>query len=69
MRKRHCLGSWASGRVVDAFAVSGGHDWPRIWLVPAAGAAIVLVLFALFFRSQETEARATAPIASGAGAR
>jgi nucleoside transporter len=63
------LGSWASGRVVDAFAVSGGHDWPRIWLVPAAGAAIVLVLFALFFRSQETEARATAPIASGAGAR
>ena len=63
------LGSWASGRVVDAFAVSGGHDWPRIWLVPAAGAATVLVLFALFFRSQETEARATAPIASGAGVR
>ena len=63
------LGSWASGRVVDAFAVSGGHDWPRIWLVPAAGAASVLVLFALLFRSQDAEARATTPIASGAGAR
>jgi nucleoside transporter len=54
------LGSWASGRVVDAFAANPGHDWHRIWLVPAAGAAAVLLLFALFFRSDEKEARAEA---------
>ena len=50
------IGSWASGKVVDMFATpGGGHDWHQIWLVPAAGAFVVLVLFALFFRSSETE--------------
>jgi nucleoside transporter len=55
------IGSWLSGRVVDAYvtADSIGHDWQRIWLVPAAMAGAVLVLFALFFRDQKSaEARA-----------
>jgi nucleoside transporter len=55
------IGSWLSGRVVDAYVVAGevGHDWEKIWLVPAAMAAAVLVLFALFFRDNKTaEARA-----------
>jgi len=53
------IGSWVSGRVVNAYRLEGGdHDWYRIWLVPAAGAAIVLVLFALFFRSAETDRQA-----------
>src|SRR5688572_9237859 len=49
------IGSWASGRVVDAYATVGAngvaaHDWRSIWMVPAIGAAVILVIFALLFR-------------------
>lgn len=50
------IGSWLSGRVVDSYVLAGGggHDWQSIWLVPAAMAGAVLVLFALFFRATDT---------------
>ena len=49
------IGSWVSGKVVDAYAITGPngvvtHDWRSIWLVPAVGAGIILVVFALLFR-------------------
>jgi nucleoside transporter len=49
------IGAWVSGRVVDAFRVGDGHAWDQIWLVPAAGAAAVLILFTLLFRSSEAQ--------------
>ena len=48
------IGSYLSGMVVDLYATSAGHAWEKIWIVPAAGAAGVLVLFGLFFQSTRT---------------
>ena len=53
------VGSWLSGKVVDAYAIAGDpptHDWSQIWLVPAIGAAGVLLLFALAFKDRPRRA-------------
>ena len=49
------IGSWVSGKVVQAYEVTDAsgvvsHDWQSIWLVPAIGAAVILVIFAVLFR-------------------
>ncbi len=49
------IGSWVSGKVVDAYAITDAtgavtHDWQSIWMVPAIGAAVILVIFAVLFR-------------------
>jgi len=45
------VGSWLSGRIVDAHVLpEGGHDWAAIWRIPALGALVIFVLFAVLFR-------------------
>jgi nucleoside transporter len=45
------VGSWASGRIVDAHLLpDGGHDWTAIWQIPAIGALVIFVLFAVLFK-------------------
>jgi nucleoside transporter len=55
------IGAWASGQVVQAYATttaSGAvsHLWASIWVVPAAAAAAVLVIFALAFNPKKATA-------------
>jgi MFS family permease len=50
------VGSWLSGRVVDANRLATGHDWQTIWLIPAGMAVAVLLVFAVAFRPEEAAA-------------
>jgi nucleoside transporter len=50
------IGFVISGPIVAAYKTSETmHNWHTIWLIPAAIAAVVLVLFMLFFRDSNKE--------------
>ena len=63
------IGSWVSGRVVDAHAIGVGgavqHDWRAIWVVPALGAFAVLLIFAALFTAKATPVVGVAEPATG----
>ena len=48
------IGTWFSGFVVDHYKIADGHDWLKIWSVPAYIAVGVLILFILFFRERKS---------------
>ena len=52
------IGSWIAGIVADMYTVEGVKNWTSIWMVPAGIAAIVLVLFILFFQDNKVKAEA-----------
>jgi nucleoside transporter len=50
----YLIGAWASGAVVSHYAAGAAgavtHDWAKIWMIPAAGALAIFIIFALIFR-------------------
>ena len=46
------LGNMISGFVVDHYTVDGMKNWASIWMVPAIGASLCLVLFVLLWRDR-----------------
>lgn len=50
------IGSWIAGVVADIYTVDGVKNWTSIWMVPAGIAAVVLVLFVLFFKDNKVKA-------------
>ncbi len=46
------IGTWFSGFVVDFYKAGAGHDWTKIWLVPAYIAAGVFIYFMLVFKEK-----------------
>ena len=58
------IGSWIAGLVADLYTVDGVKDWTSIWMVPAGIAAVVLVLFVVFFVDNKTQASTVEEIAT-----
>ena len=47
------IGFKIAGIITDAYATNTGFDYKMIWLIPAAIAAAVMVLFMLFFKDEK----------------
>lgn len=52
------IGSKLSGIVLDKYTITDAsgiivHDWNGVWMIPAAIAAVVLVLFIIFFKDND----------------
>jgi nucleoside transporter len=48
------IGFWVAGQVSEAYKTPEGHDWQKIWMVPAVIAAVVVVIFLLLFKDRST---------------
>ncbi|MEE9438625.1 MAG: MFS transporter [Saprospiraceae bacterium] len=46
------VGFIVAGKIADANIVADIHDWKNIWIFPALFAAVVMVLFAMFFKDE-----------------
>ena len=50
------VGFWVAGKISDTYLTPDGlHNWEMIWLLPAAFALGVLLLFMLIFKDEEIE--------------
>ncbi len=50
------IGFWVAGKISDKYLIAENtHSWQEIWMFPAGFAAVVLILFALFFKNEKIE--------------
>ncbi len=48
------IGFWVAGKITDYYLLSESvHNWQGVWLLPAAFALLVMILFSIFFRNEE----------------
>ncbi len=46
------IGFWIAGMVAEKYTIANGHNWRSIWMIPAAIALAVFILYALLFKEE-----------------
>ena len=46
------IGFYIAGQVSEHYKTADGHDWQKIWMVPAAIAGFVVLFFIIFFKDK-----------------
>lgn len=50
------IGFWVAGKISDKYLIAeNSHSWSEIWMFPAGFAAVVFILFAIFFKNEKIE--------------
>lgn len=49
------IGFWIAGIIAEKYTVEGGHLWRNVWLIPAAIALAVFIIFGLFFKNKKSQ--------------
>lgn len=50
------IGFYVAGKIADSNLIAEGeHNWNSIWIFPAIFAAVVMLLFAIFFKNEKIE--------------
>ena len=51
------VGFWLAGQITESYKLEGGgHNWQQIWIIPAAIAGGVMLLFGIFFKGNQKAA-------------
>lgn len=54
------IGFWVAGLISDTYLLNDGtHSWIDIWVFPAGFAAVILVIFAISFKNEEIDYKAS----------
>lgn len=47
------IGFWIAGLVAQKYTIENGHNWKSIWMIPAAIAMVVFLLYAVLFKDDK----------------
>ncbi|MEJ7685233.1 MAG: hypothetical protein WKG06_46785 [Segetibacter sp.] len=61
------IGFWIAGLVAEKYTIANGHNWKSIWMIPAAIALVVFLLYAVLFKDDKKKIISPSEAEKGSG--